>query len=109
MQSIWLLDASSDTSIWSAMKEILNFSNCFMSVGRYRYRKLSFGAAPASDMFQRKIDEIFKALTNVFGIAYGMLIVGYDNKETEHDYFLARHEVRFEKAESTHQHIISKF
>ena len=33
---------------------------------RYRYKQLPFGAAPAGDMFQRKIDEIFKDLPHVF-------------------------------------------
>ena len=28
--------------------------------GRYRYKRLLFGASPAGDMFQRKTDEIFK-------------------------------------------------
>ena len=36
--------------------------------GRYRYKKLPFGAALAGPMFQRKIDEVFKDLPNVFGI-----------------------------------------
>ena len=39
---------------------------------------LPFGAAPAGDMFQRKIDEIFKDLPNVFGIADDILAVGYE-------------------------------
>ena len=37
--------------------------------GRYRYKRLPFGAALAGNMFQRKIDEIFKDMPNVFGIA----------------------------------------
>ena len=37
--------------------------------GRYKYKRLPFGAAPTGDMFQHKIDEIFKNLPNVFGIA----------------------------------------
>ena len=36
--------------------------------GRYRYKLLPFGAAPAGDMFRRKIDEIFKDCPNVFSI-----------------------------------------
>ena len=35
-------------------------------LGRYR---LSFRAAPAGDMFQQKIEEIFKDLPNIFSIA----------------------------------------
>ena len=37
-----------------------------------------FGAAPAADAFQRKIDEIFRELLNIIGIADDILIVAYD-------------------------------
>ena len=37
--------------------------------GRYRYKRLPFGGPPAGDMFQRKIDEIFKDLPKVLDIA----------------------------------------
>ena len=37
------------------------------------------------DMFQRKIDEIFKDLLNVFGIADDILVVGYDADGKDHD------------------------
>ena len=36
-------------------------------------------------MFQRKIDEIFKELPNVFGTADDMLFVGYDRDHTDYD------------------------
>ena len=36
--------------------------------GRYRFKRLPFGLAPTGDMFQCKIDDIFKDLPNVFGI-----------------------------------------
>ena len=36
-------------------------------------------------MFQRKIDEIFKGLLNVFGVADDILIVGYDADDKDHD------------------------
>ena len=42
--------------------------------GRYRHKRLLLGATPAGDMFQRKIDEIFKELPNVFGIADNILV-----------------------------------
>ena len=48
-------------------------------------RDLPFGAALAGDMFQRKIDEIFKDLPNVFGIADDILAVGYDDDGKDHD------------------------
>ena len=34
--------------------------------GRYRYKRLPFGAVSADDMYQCKIDEIFRDLPNVF-------------------------------------------
>ena len=46
--------------------------------GRYRYKWLWFGAAPAGDMYERKIDEIFKDMPNVFGIADDILVAGYE-------------------------------
>ena len=53
--------------------------------GRYRYKILPFGAAPAGDMFQRKLDEIFKDLPNVFGITDDILVVGCDVCDKDHD------------------------
>ena len=53
--------------------------------GRYRYKQLPFGAAPAVDMFQKKIDEIFKDLANVFSIADDLLVVGYEADGKDHD------------------------
>ena len=44
---------------------------------RYRYKRLPFVADPAEDMLQRKIDEKFKDLPNVFGIVDDILVVGY--------------------------------
>ena len=35
-------------------------------------------------MFQQNIDEIFKNLLNVFGIAYDILLVGYNENGTDH-------------------------
>ena len=36
-------------------------------------------------MFQRKIDEIFKDLPNVFSIADGILVAGYEADGKDHD------------------------
>ena len=41
--------------------------------------------APAGDMFQCKIDEIFKKLLGVFCIADEIFIVGYDADGKDHD------------------------
>ena len=47
--------------------------------GRYRYKWFPFGAALAGDMFQKKIDEIFKDMPNMFGIAE------YEAEGKDHD------------------------
>ena len=53
--------------------------------GKYRLIRLPCGVAPASDMFQRKLNEIFQCLPNVFGIADNILIVGHDAEGRDHD------------------------
>ena len=53
--------------------------------GWYQYKHLPFGAAPASDMLQCKIDEIFSDMPNVFGIADDILVIGYDEDGVDHD------------------------
>ena len=55
--------------------------------GRYRYKRMLFGAAPTGNMFQWKI-KIFKHLPNVFGIADDILVVGYDSDDKDHDEML---------------------
>ena len=42
------------------------------------------------DIFQRKIDNLFKELSNVFEIADDILVVGYDDDGMDHDYTLRR-------------------
>ena len=53
--------------------------------GRYRYKRLPFGAAPAGDMFKHRIGEIFKDLPYVFGIMDDILVVGYDDDRKDHE------------------------
>ena len=48
-------------------------------------QRLPFGATPKGDMFQHKIDEIFKDLYNIFGIADDILVVGYHSDGKDHD------------------------
>ena len=47
--------------------------------------RLPFSAAPAGYIFQCKIDQIFKELANIFGIAGNILIVGYDTDGKERE------------------------
>ena len=49
----------------------------------YKYMRLPFRVAPAWDIFQRKIDETFKELPNIFGIADDILVEGYDKDDTD--------------------------
>ena len=44
-----------------------------------------FRAALAGDMFQRKIDEIFQDMPNVFGTADDILVAGYEADGNGHD------------------------
>ena len=53
--------------------------------GRYWYKHLPFGAVPVSNMFQRKIDEIFNDMPNVFGTADDILVIGYNKNGADHD------------------------
>ena len=53
--------------------------------GKYRYKCLPFGAVLAGDMFQRKINEIFNDIPNVFGIADDILVIGYNKDGADHN------------------------
>ena len=53
--------------------------------GRYHYKCLPFGAVPAGYIFQRKIDQIFNDMPNVYGIADDILVIGYDEDGADHD------------------------
>ena len=58
--------------------------------GRYRYARLPFGATQAGDMFKRKLDELFKELSNVFGIEDDIPVARYDKDDIDHDDLLRR-------------------
>ena len=53
--------------------------------GWYRFTRLPFELVPAGDMFQWKINEVFKGLPNRICIAEGILIMGYDAESRDHD------------------------
>ena len=53
--------------------------------GIYRYKQLPFGVAPAGDMVQRKINEIFKDIPNVFSIAVDISVAGNEADGKDHD------------------------
>ena len=53
--------------------------------GRYQYKCLPFRAVPVGNMFQCKINEIFKDMPNTFGIADDILVIGYNKDGKDHD------------------------
>ena len=62
-----------------------NLTTFMCQFGRYRYKRLLFGAVHTCDMFQHKINEIFKYIQIVFGIEDDILAVGYDGDGKDHD------------------------
>ena len=53
--------------------------------GRCQNKQLPFGAVPAGNIFQHKIDEIFNDKPDIFGIADDILVIGYDEDGADHD------------------------
>lgn len=51
--------------------------------GRYRFKRLPFGVVLSQDIFQRKLDDVYKNIPNVTGIADDIVICG--STEQEHD------------------------
>lgn len=51
--------------------------------GRYRFKRLPFGVKVSQDIFQRKLNEVYKDIPNVTGIADDILVVG--ETQEEHD------------------------
>ena len=84
-QDLSLIDVSSGYHNIKLDRKSSYLTTFACQFGRCRYKRLLFGAAPAGDIFQRKIDEIFKELPNVFDIADDILVVGYDVDGKGHD------------------------
>ena len=80
-----LIDASSGYHNMKLDKKSLYLTTFACQFGGYRYKCLPFGAVPAGNMFQRKIDEIFNYMPNVFGISDDILVAGYDDDDRDHD------------------------
>ena len=71
-----LIDASSGYYNLKLDEWLSYFTTPAWEFGWYRYKRLPFEAAPTGDLFQRKINEIFKSLPNICGIANNILVVG---------------------------------
>ena len=85
MQYMSIIDVSSGYHNLKLDTWSLNLTTFSCPFGRYHYKCLLFGTAPAGNMFQRKIDEIFNDIPNVFGIANDILVIGYDKDGADHD------------------------
>ena len=49
----------------------------------HRFKRLPFGIVVSQDIFQRKLDDIYKKISNVIGIADDIVVFG--STEEEHD------------------------
>ena len=58
--------------------------------GTYQYVGLLFGASLVGDMFQKKIDELFGRIPDVFCIADDLLIAGFHEHGRGHDKMLEK-------------------
>ena len=85
VQYISIIDASSGYYNLKLDMQSSYLTTFAWQFGRYRYMHLPFWAAPVGDMFQHKIDEIFKDMPNVFEIADDILVIEYDKNGTNHD------------------------
>ena len=85
VQYMSIIDASSGYHNLKLDKQTSYLTTLSCPFGRYCYKQLPFGAAPAGNMFQRKIDDIFNDMPNVFGIADDILVIGYDKDGADHD------------------------
>ena len=85
VQYMLIIDASLDYhTLWidTQSSYLTMFAYPF---GRYCYKCLLFGAVPAGNMFQRKINKIFNDIPNIFEIADDILVIGYDKDGADHD------------------------
>ena len=85
VQYMSIIDASSGYHNLKLDKQSSYLTIFSCPFGRYHYKQLLFGAVPAGNMFQQKIDKIFNDMPNVFGIADDILVIGYDKDGADHD------------------------
>ena len=85
VQYMSIIDVSSGYHNLKLDKQSSYLTTFACPFGRYRHKHLPFEAALAGDMFQCKTDKIFNDMPNVFGIADGILVIGYDKDGKDHD------------------------
>ena len=54
--------------------------------GRYVWKRLPMGSTVASDVFQRKLDQVYHGLPGVTGIADDMVVYGRDDREHDENF-----------------------
>ena len=64
-----LLDAISSYHCLNLDEQYSYLTTFSCSFGRDRYMQLQLGVVPATDMFQKKTDELFHGIPNIFHIA----------------------------------------
>ena len=85
VQYMSIIDVSSGYHNLKLDKQSSYLTTFACQFGRYRYKCLPFGAAPAGNMFQCKINEIFNDMPNIFGIVDNILVIRYDKDGADHD------------------------
>ncbi|CAM1319115.1 Uncharacterised protein g7110 [Pycnogonum litorale] len=70
----WLVELDNESSY------LCTFNTPF---GRFRFKRLPFGVVLSQDIFQRKLDEVYKDIQNVIGIVDDIVICG--RTPEEHD------------------------
>ena len=85
LQYMSIFDASSGYHNLRLDKKSSYMTTFSCLFGRYQYKHLPFGAVPAGNMFQHKIDKIFNDMPNIFGIADNILVIGYGKNRADHD------------------------
>ena len=58
-----------------------------LDIGRFQWTRLPIGTVVASDIFQRKLDEVYANLPGVTGIADDMVINGTSTEEHDRNFF----------------------
>ena len=86
MQSIFtLVDASSGYHNLKLDEKSSYLTMFACQFARYRYKHgYHVWSSTSSDLFQRKLDEIFKDMPNAFGTAYDILVAGYEADGRDH-------------------------
>ena len=77
--------ADTDKGYWHIELEEESSLLCTFNTpfGRYRFKCLPFRVSVSQDIFQRKLDEVYKGIPNVTGIADDIIIAG--STQQEHD------------------------